>query len=47
MKIDVLGTAFMAGFIFRYSSDHDRRKSLIAANNSGGENVQFFGAVRP
>ena len=41
------GDAFMAGFIFRYSSDHDRRKSLIAANNSGGENVQFFGAVRP
>lgn len=47
MKIDVLGTTFMAGLIFRYSSDHDRRKSLIAANNSGGENVQFFGAVRP
>lgn len=32
MKIDVLGTTFMAGLIFRYSSDHDRRKSLIAAN---------------
>ena len=40
------GDAFMAGFIAQYSSDHDRIKSLIAANNSGGENVQFFGAVR-
>ena len=40
------GDAFMAGSIAQYSSDHDRIKSLIAANNSGGENVQFFGAVR-